>query len=130
MTEGEGSGDARGSVARRVVQPHQVDHVAHAQLLHDARLVDLHGARADPELRGDLAVVQALHDEIEHLPLAAGRYYLWVAVFEPGTVATDLVPWHPARAFEVIGPQLEDTPRAVVRLSPVQVDHHWDFERI
>ncbi len=67
---------------------------------------------------------------IDHVPLAAGRFYLWVAAFEPGTVATDLVPWHPARAFEVIGPQLEDTPRAVVRLSPVQVEHHWDFEAV
>ncbi len=65
---------------------------------------------------------------LDHVPLPNGRFYLWTSMHEPsGGIARDLVPWHPARSFDVIGPQVEDTPRAVVRLSPVQVSNQWEF---
>ena len=50
-------------------QSHQLDDVAHAELLQHARLVDLHGAWADAELLGNAPVVQALDDQCHHLAL-------------------------------------------------------------
>ncbi len=62
----------------------------------------------------------------EHLPLPRGRFFLWTAIHE-ATRAHDLVKWHPAKAFDVSGPNVESTPRSVVRLSPVQVKNTWEF---
>ncbi len=65
---------------------------------------------------------------LQHVPLPSGRFFLWASMHEPGGgIAKDLVQWHPARAFDVVGPEVEDTPRAVVRLSPVQVANSWEF---
>ena len=64
---------------------------------------------------------------LEHLPLPMGRFFLWASLHEPGAQSVDLVPWHPARHFDVVGSELVDAPRAVVRLSPVQIDSHWEF---
>jgi hypothetical protein len=41
----------------------------------------------------------------------------------------DLVPWHPAATVDVVGPTLEEAPRAVVRLSPVYVPARWEVRR-
>ena len=68
--------------------------------------------------------------DIAHLPLPSGRFYLWSSWHEPGDTSRDLVPWHPSRAFDVIGSEIQEPPRAVVRLSPVQVEQRWDFDEI
>jgi ABC-type polysaccharide/polyol phosphate transport system ATPase subunit len=62
---------------------------------------------------------------IPSLPLPRGRYYLWAAVFEHA----DLMPWHPVAHFDVAGPELDEAPRAVVRLAPVHVDATWDVAK-
>jgi ABC-2 type transport system ATP-binding protein len=64
---------------------------------------------------------------IDDLPLARGRYSLWTSMISQSD--RDLVPWHHAASFEVIGPELDEAPRAVVRLSPVHVQSEWSEER-
>ncbi|MEY2423140.1 MAG: lipopolysaccharide transport system ATP-binding protein [Acidimicrobiaceae bacterium] len=59
----------------------------------------------------------------ERLPLAGGRYYLWVGVFQRNR---DLLPWHPAASFEVFGPGLDKAPSAIVRLGPVAAKTIWE----
>jgi ABC-2 type transport system ATP-binding protein len=71
---------------------------------------------------GEIAISCTLRD----LPLPRGRFYVWVGVF--GRRAMDLVPWHPAGHFDVVGPELEPAPRAVARLSPVFVNANWELE--
>jgi ABC-type polysaccharide/polyol phosphate transport system ATPase subunit len=67
--------------------------------------------------------------DIGDLPLPRGRYYLWVGMFESGdATGRELLSWHPAAHFDVSGPQLEDAPRAIVRLSPIQVQSAWTVE--
>lgn len=61
---------------------------------------------------------------IDHLPLPRGRYYLWLNLFRKG----DVIPWRPVAHFDVSGPALDRTPRAVIRLSPVHVEATWDIE--
>lgn len=63
---------------------------------------------------------------IPNLPLPGGRYYLWAAAFEH----TDLMPWHPIAQFDVVGPELDPAPLAVVRLAPVHVDAAWDVAQV
>ena len=63
---------------------------------------------------------------IKALPLARGRYYLWVGAFGGGK--RDLLAWHPAAHFDVLGPDLDAAPRAVARLAPVHVDADWNVE--
>jgi len=62
---------------------------------------------------------------IERLPLARGRYYLWLGMRRGGAPTA----WHPAAQFDVSGPVLEDAYPAVVRLAPVHVDVNWDVTR-
>jgi ABC-type polysaccharide/polyol phosphate transport system ATPase subunit len=64
---------------------------------------------------------------IRNLPLPRGRFYLWVGMFEGGK--RDPLPWHPATRFDVAGPDLDVTPRGIVRLAPVHVDAAWEVER-
>ena len=60
---------------------------------------------------------------VRHLPLPRGRFYLWVGIFSNHR---DLLPWHPAAHFDVMGPDLTPAPRGIVRLAPVHVDAEWD----
>ncbi|MGH3368672.1 MAG: ABC transporter ATP-binding protein, partial [Nocardioidaceae bacterium] len=62
---------------------------------------------------------------IRHLPLPRGRFYLWVGVFSNNK---DLLPWHPALHFDVMGPDLSPAPRGIVALAPVYVDAGWVIE--
>jgi ABC-type multidrug transport system ATPase subunit len=62
---------------------------------------------------------------VRSLPLPRGRYYLWVGVYE-GEGELDLLAWHPASHFDVIGPDLDRTPTAVVRVAPIHVDARWE----
>ena len=62
--------------------------------------------------------------QLERLPVARGRYSLWVGLVSAGD--RDLLPWHHAASFDVGGPILDEAPQAVVRLSPVHVASTWD----
>jgi ABC-type polysaccharide/polyol phosphate transport system ATPase subunit len=62
---------------------------------------------------------------IAHLPLPKGRFYLWLGVFEQ---TGDLLPWHPVSQFDVLGPELVETPRGVVRLAPIELASTWEVE--
>jgi hypothetical protein len=70
---------------------------------------------------------------LERLPLARGRYYLWVGVFTPSPGARDsaeLLSWQPAVHVDVYGPALDPPPRAVVRMAPVHVEAAWEIEHL
>jgi ABC-type polysaccharide/polyol phosphate transport system ATPase subunit len=60
---------------------------------------------------------------VHHLPLPRGRFYLWVAAKSGPRI--DLLPWHPACFFDVIGNKLQPAPRGIIRLSAVQVSGDW-----
>jgi ABC-type polysaccharide/polyol phosphate transport system ATPase subunit len=60
---------------------------------------------------------------IPKLPLPRGRYYVWIAVWR--RVGNPLA-WHPVARFDVDGPELDWTPRSIVRLAPVHVDAVWN----
>jgi ABC-type polysaccharide/polyol phosphate transport system ATPase subunit len=63
--------------------------------------------------------------EIERLPLPRGRFFLWLGVFERGG---ELLRWHPAAHFDVVGPDLDVGPPGIIRLSPVHVSARWQVE--
>jgi ABC-type polysaccharide/polyol phosphate transport system ATPase subunit len=67
----------------------------------------------------------AVRCSIPRLPLPKGRYYVWTAVYRGWTDGAQLLNWQPVAQFEVHGPGLAETPRAVVRLSPVHVASTW-----
>ncbi len=73
------------------------------------------------QLDPGLATVQCM---IDSLPLPRGRYSLWLAMLERFD-NSDLIPWHPAASFDVVGPDLDPAPRAVVRPSPIHVAATW-----
>jgi ABC-2 type transport system ATP-binding protein len=60
--------------------------------------------------------------DVERLPIAGGRYFLWVGAFDRNR---DLLPWHPVASFEVFGKALDPAPSAIVRLGPVAVKTSW-----
>jgi ABC-2 type transport system ATP-binding protein len=66
---------------------------------------------------------------IPSVPLPRGTYYVWGAAFRNWTNGEQLLAWQPLVRFGVYGPELDATPRGIVRLSPVQVDSTWQFER-
>jgi ABC-type polysaccharide/polyol phosphate transport system ATPase subunit len=67
----------------------------------------------------------AVRCTIPRLPLPNGRYYVWTSVFRGWTDGALLLAWQPVARFDVHGPGLAETPRAVVRLSPVHVASTW-----
>jgi len=78
---------------------------------------DVHLSEGETEIRGRL----------NQLPLPKGHFYLWVGIFD--VKGRDLLAWHPAAHFDVAGPALVATPRAIVRLTPVYVQAEWEVER-
>ncbi len=62
---------------------------------------------------------------IPSFPLPRGRFYLWLGMFQK---RRDLLPWHPAAHFDVVGPTLDPAPRGIVRLAPVHVEAGWELE--
>jgi ABC-2 type transport system ATP-binding protein len=64
--------------------------------------------------------------DISELPLPRGRYYLWLGVLAR---KVDFLPWHPAASFDVQGPNLDVTPRGIVRLAPIHVNAVWNVLR-
>jgi ABC-2 type transport system ATP-binding protein len=74
----------------------------------------------------DLQTTLTLRCVIDDLPLPRGRYSAWVSFISRAD--RDLLPWHPVASFDVAGPTVEETPPAVVRLSPVLVRADWAIE--
>ena len=66
---------------------------------------------------------------LQGVPLPRGRYYLWGAAYRNWTNGTELLAWQPLAQFDVYGPELDATPRAIVRLSPVHVESRWQISR-
>ncbi|HEX2699974.1 MAG TPA: ABC transporter ATP-binding protein [Acidimicrobiales bacterium] len=64
---------------------------------------------------------------ITHLPIPRGRFFLWVGVFSNNR---DLLAWHPAVHFDVMGPDLSRAPRGIVALAPVYVDASWETAHV
>lgn len=62
---------------------------------------------------------------IRDLPLPRGRFYLWAAIRDPGR-RTASMQWRPVSHFDLSGPDLDDPPRAIVRLAPIHVDTRWN----
>jgi ABC-type glutathione transport system ATPase component len=60
---------------------------------------------------------------MRHLPLPRGRFYVWVDAKDNRN--KQLLPWHPACFFDVIGNRLQRAPRGIIRLSSVQVTGDW-----
>jgi ABC-type polysaccharide/polyol phosphate transport system ATPase subunit len=60
---------------------------------------------------------------MRHLPLPRGRFYVWV--YAKDNRNKQLLPWHPACFFDVIGNRLQRAPRGIIRLSSVQVTGDW-----
>jgi ABC-2 type transport system ATP-binding protein len=67
--------------------------------------------------------------EIDRLPLPKGRFYLWAGAYERNCHGPELLPWQAVAEFDVYGPRLDEAPRAVVRLAPLQLISSWDFDR-
>lgn len=63
---------------------------------------------------------------LKHLPLPRGRFFVWLYARERGR-KRDLLPWHPACHFDVIGHKLQSAPQGIVRLSAVQVGGDWSI---
>lgn len=61
---------------------------------------------------------------IDDLPLPRGRFYVWAGVFEG---SSDLLPWQPVSSFDVHGSPLPWAPPGIVRLSPINVETHWEW---
>jgi ABC-type polysaccharide/polyol phosphate transport system ATPase subunit len=64
--------------------------------------------------------------EIPSLPLPRGRFYVWVSILD--VTGRDVLTWHPTTHFDVAGPDLDATPRAVMRVSPIHVDASLEVE--
>lgn len=64
---------------------------------------------------------------IERLSLPRGRFFLWAGVFKR---RGELMRWHPATFFDVIGPDLDRGPPGIVRLSPVHVAASWHIDEL
>jgi ABC-2 type transport system ATP-binding protein len=62
---------------------------------------------------------------LPRLPLPRGRFYVWAAIGEKGQ---DVLPWHPIAKFEVVGEDLDELPRSIVRLAPVHVESEWTVD--
>jgi ABC-type polysaccharide/polyol phosphate transport system ATPase subunit len=63
---------------------------------------------------------------LPRLPLPRGRFFLWVGVQD--MKGNDLLSWHPAATFDVVGPDLDIAPKAVVRLAPIHVEATMQVE--
>lgn len=62
---------------------------------------------------------------LRHLPLPRGRFFIWLYARENKKNGQELLPWHPACFFDVIGTKLQKAPLGIVRLSAVQVAGDW-----
>jgi ABC-type polysaccharide/polyol phosphate transport system ATPase subunit len=65
---------------------------------------------------------------IHHLPFPRGRFYVWIGILD--SRGRDLLAWHPAAYFDVLGPSLDMGPRGVPRLAPVYVKASWNVSSL
>jgi hypothetical protein len=66
---------------------------------------------------------------VPKLPLPPGQYFLWFGAYQVET-RIEYTPWQPIAPLLVSGVrQLDPTPRAIVRLSPVYVEAQWSRAR-
>lgn len=65
---------------------------------------------------------------LDDVPLARGRFYVWIGVQAKGRRTRDLLAWSPAAHFDVVGPDLEPVPSGVVRAAPVYTSATWNLE--
>ncbi|MGH8890461.1 MAG: ABC transporter ATP-binding protein [Acidothermaceae bacterium] len=72
---------------------------------------------------GETRIVCAVDD----LPVARGRYTLLCGMVSMS--GRDVLPWHQSVVFDVGGPGLDQAPRAVVRLAPIQLKSSWTYDR-
>jgi ABC-type polysaccharide/polyol phosphate transport system ATPase subunit len=63
---------------------------------------------------------------IPNLPLPRGRFYVWVSILD--AAGRDVLTWHPTVHFDVAGPDLDTSPRAIMRVSPIYVDALLEVE--
>jgi ABC-type polysaccharide/polyol phosphate transport system ATPase subunit len=63
---------------------------------------------------------------ISSLPLPRGRFFVWVSILD--AAGRDVLTWHPTAHFDVAGPELDASPRAVMRLGPIHVDASLEVE--
>ncbi|HXF56072.1 MAG TPA: ABC transporter ATP-binding protein [Actinomycetota bacterium] len=77
--------------------------------------------RRDLHLNGGETEARCL---IPRLPLPRGRYALWAGMFD--VTGRDLLAWHPVAHFDVAGADLDEAPKAIVRLAPVHVEASWE----
>ncbi len=66
---------------------------------------------------------------IDRMPLPKGRFYVWAGVYERNRHGPELFPWQAVAQFEVYGPRLDEAPRALVRLAPLQLVTSWTVEQ-
>lgn len=78
--------------------------------------------RRDLHLRSGRTEVRC---RVARIPLPRGRFYLWTGIYDAR--AHDLLPWQPAGHFDVSGPDLDATPRAIARVAPIHVAAEWDL---
>jgi ABC-type polysaccharide/polyol phosphate transport system ATPase subunit len=63
--------------------------------------------------------------ECQDIPLAGGRYYIWVGAHDER--GQSLMDWQPACAFELAGPELHHAAMGgAVRLAPILVKSDWN----
>jgi ABC-type polysaccharide/polyol phosphate transport system ATPase subunit len=63
---------------------------------------------------------------ISSLPLPRGRFFVWISILD--AAGRDVLTWHPTAHFDVAGPELDASPRAVMRLGPIHVDASLEVE--
>jgi ABC-type polysaccharide/polyol phosphate transport system ATPase subunit len=97
------------------------DAVVHVGISEGPATPVLHSSRSVALSAGE-TMVQCRFDD---LPLANGRYYVWVGISRG---RRDLLAWSPAAQFDVIGPDLDPAPQGVVRLAPVFSATTWKVE--
>ncbi len=68
--------------------------------------------------------------ELPSLPLPRGRFFLWATVLTGDRNGQELLAWQPVAHFDVVGPELDPAPLAVVRHAPFFVPATWTAERL
>jgi len=70
-----------------------------------------------------VAGMNELECQLPHIPLAGGRYFVWLELTHPDGAV--VVRWHPVCSFRVHGAELLAAPVGVMRLAPIQVESAW-----
>jgi hypothetical protein len=63
---------------------------------------------------------------LPYMPLASGRYFVWMELTNPG--GDIVVRWHPVCAFRLFSDAVPTSPVGVMKLAPVEVPSAWQVE--